>query len=175
MLGIEHLLQLAEARGETLAHRVCFFLVAGRDAGVARIEVAQTDLLSRFDSQLFHDARRCYNAWVTPQSRFPLAGRPRLWGTAVSHYQVEGDARVLAEDQAIGVAVKRAGFDVVLSPLIVPNVVVKRSLRRALDRQIRWNKIGYAFSRPTYSAEVLLNPLPFALLAGVCFHYWLLF
>jgi len=78
-------------------------------------------------------------------------------------------ARVLAEDQAIGIAVKRAGFDVVLSPLIVRNVVVKRSLRRALDRQIRWNKIRYAFSRPTYSAEFLLNPLPFALLAGGMF------
>ncbi|HEY8183316.1 MAG TPA: family 1 glycosylhydrolase [Thermoanaerobaculia bacterium] len=28
---------------------------------------------------------------MTPESRFPLADRPRLWGTAVSHYQVEGD------------------------------------------------------------------------------------
>jgi len=28
---------------------------------------------------------------VTAQSRFPLHDRPRLWGTAVSHYQVEGD------------------------------------------------------------------------------------
>jgi beta-glucosidase len=28
---------------------------------------------------------------VTAKSRFPLADRPRLWGTSVSHYQVEGD------------------------------------------------------------------------------------
>src|SRR5712691_3730173 len=91
MLGIEQLLKFGETRGKTLAHRVGLFFIAGGEAGVARIEVAQTDLLSRLDPQLFHDAQRCYNAWVTPQSRFPLADRPRLWGTAVSHYQVEGD------------------------------------------------------------------------------------
>jgi beta-glucosidase len=28
---------------------------------------------------------------VNPNPRFPLADRPRLWGTSVSHYQVEGD------------------------------------------------------------------------------------
>jgi ceramide glucosyltransferase len=76
-------------------------------------------------------------------------------------------AGVLAEDQAIGLAVRRAGYDVVLSPLVVRNIVVKRTLRRALDRQIRWNKIRYAFSRVTYSAEFLVNPVPFALLAAV--------
>ena len=27
---------------------------------------------------------------MTAETRFPLDGRPRLWGTAVSHYQVEG-------------------------------------------------------------------------------------
>ena len=28
---------------------------------------------------------------MNPNSRFPLADRPRLWGTSVSHYQVEGN------------------------------------------------------------------------------------
>src|ERR1700754_2740220 len=28
---------------------------------------------------------------ISKRSRFPLAGRPRLWGVAVSHFQVEGD------------------------------------------------------------------------------------
>ncbi|HEX7151109.1 MAG TPA: glycosyltransferase [Thermoanaerobaculia bacterium] len=74
--------------------------------------------------------------------------------------------RVLAEDQAIGLAVRDAGFAVVLSPRVVRNVVIDRSVRRAVDRQIRWNKIRYAFSHPLYAAELILNPLPFALLAG---------
>ncbi|HUJ12761.1 MAG TPA: glycosyltransferase [Thermoanaerobaculia bacterium] len=77
-------------------------------------------------------------------------------------------ARVLAEDQAIGLAVKEAGFEVVLSPTVVRNVVVRRTLRRALDRQIRWNKIRYAFSRGMYSAEFLLHPFAWAVLVAVC-------
>lgn len=75
--------------------------------------------------------------------------------------------RVLAEDQAIGLAVKEAGFEVVLSPRVVRNVVVDRTVKRAVDRQIRWNKIRYSFSHRLYVAELLLNPLPFALLAAL--------
>ena len=79
----------------------------------------------------------------------------------------EAFANVLAEDQAIGLAVRRAGYHVILSPTVVRNVVVDRTLRRALDRQIRWNKIRFAFSKAMYSSEFLLNPLPFAILAAV--------
>jgi ceramide glucosyltransferase len=75
--------------------------------------------------------------------------------------------RVLAEDQAIGIAVRDAGFHVVLSPVVVRNVVVKRSVGRAVDRQVRWNKIRYSFSRQLYAMELLLNPLPFALAAAM--------
>lgn len=72
-------------------------------------------------------------------------------------------ADVLAEDQVIGLAVQKAGFDVIVSPEVARNVVVRRTVRRALDRQIRWNKIRFAFSKATYTAEFLSNPLPFAI------------
>ncbi|MGZ7078314.1 MAG: glycosyltransferase [Thermoanaerobaculia bacterium] len=72
---------------------------------------------------------------------------------------------VLAEDQAMGLAVKGAGFDVALSPVVVRNIVVHRSVKRALDRQIRWNKIRYSFSHRLYAAEILLNPLALAIVA----------
>jgi ceramide glucosyltransferase len=75
----------------------------------------------------------------------------------------EAFANVLAEDQAIGLAVRDAGYGVTLSPVVVRNIVVKRTLRRALDRQIRWNQIRYAFSKAMYSAEFLVNPLPLAI------------
>ncbi len=75
--------------------------------------------------------------------------------------------RVLAEDQAIGLAVAEAGFEVVLSPVVVRNVVVDRTIRRAVDRQVRWNKIRYSFSHSLYVSEVLTNPLPLALLAAL--------
>ena len=72
-------------------------------------------------------------------------------------------ARVLAEDQAMALAVREAGFEVVLSPVVVRNIVVQRTLKRALDRQVRWNKIRYAFSKRAYASELLVNPLPFAI------------
>jgi ceramide glucosyltransferase len=72
---------------------------------------------------------------------------------------------VLAEDQAIGVAVRKAGFAIVVSPVVVRNVVVSRTLRSALARQARWNKIRWSFSKPLYAGELLLNPFPVSLLA----------
>ena len=71
---------------------------------------------------------------------------------------------VLAEDQAIGLAVREAGYRVAVSPVIMRNIVIDRPVRRALARQVRWNKIRYSFSKKTYAAEFLLNPLPLALL-----------
>ncbi len=75
--------------------------------------------------------------------------------------------RILAEDQAIGLAVKETGFEVVLSPVVVRNVTVNRSVRRAVDRQVRWNKIRYSFSHSLYVAELILNPLSFAAIAAL--------
>src|SRR5262249_23373502 len=79
----------------------------------------------------------------------------------------ESFAYVLADDQAMGLAVKQAGYRVVLAPSIVRNVSVKRTLREALSRQIRWNKIRYSFSRIVYVAEFLANPFPLAALASI--------
>jgi ceramide glucosyltransferase len=72
---------------------------------------------------------------------------------------------VLAEDQAIGCAVRDAGLKVVLSPVVVRNVTTHRPLSCALGRQVRWGKIRFSFSKLTYTGELLLNPLPIALLA----------
>jgi ceramide glucosyltransferase len=74
---------------------------------------------------------------------------------------------VLAEDQAIALAVRDAGYRVALSPVVVRNIVIKRTLRRALDRQTRWNKIRYAMSKSVYTGELLLFPLPLAILAAL--------
>jgi len=78
----------------------------------------------------------------------------------------EAFANVLAEDQAIALAVRQAGFGIALSPTTVRNVVANRTIKRALDRQIRWNKIRYSFSSALYSTEFLVNPLPFAIFSG---------
>lgn len=78
---------------------------------------------------------------------------------------LEGFSRHLAEDQAIGIAVTEAGYKLALSPVLVRNVIEKRSLRAAIDRQVRWAKIRYAFSKTTFTSEFLVNPFPFSLLA----------
>ncbi|HUO83667.1 MAG TPA: glycosyltransferase [Thermoanaerobaculia bacterium] len=78
----------------------------------------------------------------------------------------EAFGHLLAEDQAIGLAVHESGYRVVLAPVVVRNVIRRRTLKRALGRQIRWNKIRYSFSRVLYAGEFLLNPLPLALLAA---------
>ncbi|HUM01636.1 MAG TPA: glycosyltransferase [Thermoanaerobaculia bacterium] len=83
--------------------------------------------------------------------------------TAIGGFEAFLD--VLAEDQAIGVAVRSAGFSVAVSPVVVKNVVVSRPLRAALARQARWNKIRWSFSKSLYAGEFLLNPLPVSLLA----------
>jgi ceramide glucosyltransferase len=72
---------------------------------------------------------------------------------------------VLAEDQALGLAMQRLGFRVVLGSEVVENVVVNRPLARALARQVRWNKLRFSFSAPLYLGELLLNPLGLALFA----------
>lgn len=90
---------------------------------------------------------------------------PRAVHDAIGGFAAFGD--VLAEDQAIGLAVRDAGFRVVLSPVVVENVVERRTLARALDRQVRWGKIRYAFSKALFAGEVLLNPFPVALLAAL--------
>ena len=103
------------------------------------------------------------------------AGVPCVVGKSMAisrraHDAIGGFARfvrVLAEDQAVGLAVKEAGFDVVLSPVVVRNVVVDRTIRRAVDRQVRWNKIRYSFSHSLYACELLANPLPLALVAAL--------
>ncbi len=88
---------------------------------------------------------------------------PRHVHDAIGGFAAFGD--VLAEDQAIGLAVKEAGFRVLLSPVVVENVVERRTVKRALGRQVRWGKIRFAFSKALFAGEVLMNPLPLALLA----------
>lgn len=84
---------------------------------------------------------------------------------AIRREVLETLSGVLAEDQAIGLAVRRAGYKTILSPVIVRNIVVRRTIRRALARQVRWNKIRFSFSPALYTTEFVLNPLPIGVLS----------
>lgn len=77
----------------------------------------------------------------------------------------EAFSDVLAEDQAMALAMKKAGYRIALSRIVVRNYVERKPLKSSLARQIRWNKIRYSFSKTAYCSEFLINPVPWALSA----------
>ncbi|HEY6332241.1 MAG TPA: glycosyltransferase [Blastocatellia bacterium] len=79
----------------------------------------------------------------------------------------EAFGQMLAEDQSIAVATKKAGYKVVLAPIVVRNIIERRSVRQVIQRQVRWGRMRFSFSKFLYSAELLVNPLPLMLLASL--------
>jgi len=171
-----------EARGEILFVSDSNVRVGSGD--VARIAAAFDDPAVGCVSSLFTGARaRSFGAvveslhlltFVLPGAvlaeavRFPCVVGKSMALSRRALEAIGGFAAfvdVLAEDQAIGCAVRDAGLRLVLSPVVVRNVTTHRPLGRALARQVRWGKIRFAFSKLTYTGELLLNPLPIALLA----------
>lgn len=131
------------------------------------------------------DGARSFGAWIesTHLLTFVAAGNtlaalanvPCLVGKSMAIRRdvlnriggFEAFSGVLAEDQAIAIAVRRAGYRVVLSRCVVRNRVELKSLRAAVARQVRWNKIRFSFSPALYSAELLMHPVVWSLLASV--------
>ena len=64
---------------------------------------------------------------------------------------------LLAEDQAIGVKVRKAGYSIRLSHHVVDNVNETRDLTWFLNRHSRWLKIRYQMALPTFLLEPLTN------------------
>jgi ceramide glucosyltransferase len=64
---------------------------------------------------------------------------------------------LLAEDQAIGVKVRKAGYRIKLSHHVIENVNESRDLKWFLNRHSRWLKIRYQMALPTFLIEPLSN------------------
>lgn len=64
---------------------------------------------------------------------------------------------LLAEDQVIGMKVRRAGYRIVLSPHIIDNVNHERGLRWFLNRHSRWYKIRRRLALPWFLFEPTAN------------------
>jgi ceramide glucosyltransferase len=64
---------------------------------------------------------------------------------------------LLAEDQAIGVKVRKAGYRIALSHHVIENVNESRDLKWFLNRHSRWLKIRYQMALPTFLLEPLSN------------------
>lgn len=72
--------------------------------------------------------------------------------------------RFLAEDQVCGEAIAAGGLRVVVDPLPVDNVLGRLGLRQFIRRHLRWARIRRHMHPWAYAAELVLNPIPMALL-----------
>jgi ceramide glucosyltransferase len=82
-------------------------------------------------------------------------------------------ADILAEDYVIGVRVHELGLRTTTSPHVIRTINRSWPLRRFINRHLRWAQIRRRLSPFAYAFEPLLNPLPWALLAGVAGAPWL--
>lgn len=64
---------------------------------------------------------------------------------------------LLAEDQAIGVRVRQAGYSIRLSHHVIDNVNARRSFPWFLNRHSRWYKIRRQMALPAFIAEPMAN------------------
>jgi ceramide glucosyltransferase len=78
---------------------------------------------------------------------------------------MESLASILAEDYVMGRMFKEAGYEVRLCPDVIANVVATTSVKRFVDRQMRWALLRSRLKPLLYPFEPLLSPLAVAVAA----------
>ena len=73
----------------------------------------------------------------------------------------------LADDNAIGEAVRRAGLRVAIPPLVVRHTCAERDAGELLRHELRWARTLRAASPWGYAGLALTHPLPFAILGAL--------
>jgi ceramide glucosyltransferase len=71
----------------------------------------------------------------------------------------------LAEDHAIGIAVRRAGGKVVIPPFTVSHACVETSARELITHELRWSRTIRTIDPIGHLGSALIHPLAFALLS----------
>ncbi len=71
----------------------------------------------------------------------------------------------LADDHALGAAVRRLGRHVLLSPHLVDNVLVEGSLGEMFRHEIRWARTIRSLTPSGFAASIITQPVMLALLA----------
>ena len=74
-------------------------------------------------------------------------------------------ADVLADDHAIGLAVRSAGYDVVTAPFLVGHHCFEGSLRQLVRHQIRVARTIKSIYPLAYAGTIVTHPWPLSLLA----------
>jgi ceramide glucosyltransferase len=76
-------------------------------------------------------------------------------------------ANILADDYAIGAALRARGHAVAIPPFVVGHVCSERSFGDLWRHELRWARTIKAAEGAGYAGLVLTHPLPFAVLGGV--------
>ncbi len=74
-------------------------------------------------------------------------------------------AHHLAEDYAIGEAVRESGLSVAIPPFVVRHACVERTFSQLLAHELRWSRTIRAADPTGHLGAVLMHPFPLALLA----------
>jgi len=78
----------------------------------------------------------------------------------------EAVANQLADDYAIGKAVRRAGLQVVLPSMLVAHSFEEKSLREVVRHELRWARTIYAVDPIGYVGSGVTHALPLALIGA---------
>ena len=78
----------------------------------------------------------------------------------------EAFADVLADDHAIGAAVRKLGFAVAVPDLLVTHDCSERSFAELWRHEQRWNATIIGIDPGGYAGSIVLHPLPLALIGG---------
>lgn len=76
-------------------------------------------------------------------------------------------AHHLAEDYAIGEAVRRCGLSVVIPPFIVRHACVETTFSQLIAHELRWSRTIRAADPAGHVGAILMHPFPLALLAAL--------
>jgi ceramide glucosyltransferase len=74
---------------------------------------------------------------------------------------------LLADDHALGAAVRRLGLRVVVAPVLPAHMTAEASLRALLAHELRWARTVRLLDPLGYAGMVATHPLPFGLIAAL--------
>jgi ceramide glucosyltransferase len=77
----------------------------------------------------------------------------------------EALADLLADDYALGAAVRRLGLDVVLSPYLVDDIVAEASFIALFRHELRWARTVRLLAPAGFAGSIITLPVPLGLLA----------
>jgi ceramide glucosyltransferase len=101
-------------------------------------------------------------------------GRPCMGSTIALHRNTLAEiggfgrfADTLADDYALGEAVRATGRKVAVAAMVLTHACADTTFSRVVRQELRWNATILGIDPAGYAGSIILHPLPLALIAGV--------